>query len=126
MVSSTLTAESGIMCQADLDVATRATGVCPRVRFGNSGGVGWMVFQYILVIFFIATNAVALYTSAQLQIIMDQEDIEKKQGQLAMIKKEEENTQMINNLRDQMPQMATTSGRATITRGNLQSVSIAR
>lgn len=66
MVSSTLSAESGVLCQADVDIATRATGVCPRVRFGSSGGVGWMVFQYVLVIFYLVTDAVSLYTVLKL------------------------------------------------------------
>ena len=82
MVSSTLTAESGVLCQADVDIATRATGVCPRVRFGNSGGVGWMVWQYILVIFFLVTDAVSLYTASQLQEKDDRRDIKIAEGQM--------------------------------------------
>lgn len=74
MVSTTLTAESGVLCQADIDVATQATGVCPRVRFGNAGGVAWMVFQYILVVFYIGSNIIGIYNAGKLEIENENKD----------------------------------------------------
>lgn len=89
MVSTTLTAESGVMCQADVDIATKATGVCPRVRFGNGGGVAWMVWQYVLVIFFLASNVVGLYNAAKLEVKDEERDTEIKRGEAALFRKVE-------------------------------------
>ena len=72
-------AESGVLCQADIDVATQATGVCPRVRFGNAGGVAWMVFQYILVVFYIGSNVIGIYSAGKLEIENEQKDTRVKE-----------------------------------------------
>lgn len=67
MVSSSVSATQGLVCQADVDIGSRATGVCPQVRFGEGGGTVWIIWQFILVLFFIGTNLVAFYTAAMFQ-----------------------------------------------------------
>ena len=61
MVSSSISATQGLVCQVDSDMGSRATGVCPQVRFGNGGGTVWIIWQFLLVIFFIATDLALFY-----------------------------------------------------------------
>lgn len=67
MVSSSVSATQGLVCQADVDIGSRATGVCPQVRFGEGGGTVWLIWQFLLVFFFIGTDLVAFYTTAMFQ-----------------------------------------------------------
>lgn len=67
MVSSSVSATQGLVCQADVDIGSRATGVCPQVRFGEGGGTVWLIWQFLLVFFFIGTDLVAFYTAAMFQ-----------------------------------------------------------
>lgn len=73
MVSTSVSADTGVLCQADVNVGSRATGVCPQVRFDEGGGIAWIVFQYVLVFFFIITDVLLFWYTA-----IEQKSVEKK------------------------------------------------
>jgi hypothetical protein len=76
MVSSSISATQGLVCQVDSDMGSRATGVCPQVRFGNGGGTVWIIWQFLLVIFFIATDLALFYYTMQFQKNNETENLE--------------------------------------------------
>jgi hypothetical protein len=87
MVSSSVSATQGLVCQADVDIGSRATGVCPQVRFGEGGGTVWIIWQFILVLFFIGTNLVAFYTAAMFQERREADLIQRMQSQRSAAQK---------------------------------------
>jgi hypothetical protein len=60
-VTSAYNADLAAGCQADTDISTRATGICPQVRFGDGNGIGWIVFQFFLVSALLVTNILVLF-----------------------------------------------------------------
>lgn len=78
MVSSSISATQGLVCQVDSDMGSRATGVCPQVRFGNGGGTVWIIWQFLLVIFFIATDLALFYYTMQFQKNNETEILERR------------------------------------------------
>jgi hypothetical protein len=60
-ISRTISSSSVLVCQADVDVSTSATGVCPQVAFGETGGIFWIIFQILLCLGYIVSDFVLLY-----------------------------------------------------------------
>jgi hypothetical protein len=80
MVSSSISATQGLVCQVDSDMGSRATGVCPQVRFGNGGGTVWIIWQFLLVIFFIATDLALFYYTMVFQKNNETEILERRRN----------------------------------------------
>ena len=59
-VSSSVSADLAASCMTDTDISTRATGICPQIRFGKQTGTAWTVIGFLLFIHFLAGDVALL------------------------------------------------------------------
>jgi hypothetical protein len=77
LVSTSVSASTGILCQADVDVGSAATGLCPRLAFGDATSAGfWMFWQFLLVIVFIFTDFYVFYETVRLQQVIEETQLQ--------------------------------------------------
>ena len=60
-VSTSISADFATTCQMHSDIMTRATGICPEVRFGSGSGTAWKAWTMITILLFILLNCLAIW-----------------------------------------------------------------
>ena len=60
-VKTSISADLSADCQAHADITTRATGICPEIRFGSGSGTAWKAWSMISILLFIFGNCLAIW-----------------------------------------------------------------